>query len=343
MSLATKYRPNEFEEVCGQQSIIDILNRQVEIRKFSNCYLFSGPSGCGKTTLARIFARKINNNQGNPIELDAASNNGVDNVRNIITEARERSLDSEYKVFIIDECHMITNAGWNAFLKCIEEPPKYTIFIFCTTDPQKIPATILNRVMKFAVSKIPSVLIERKLNDICFAENINIDDGSIKYITKISNGGMRDAIAALDKIYQYSNIIDVNLTVLILGNYSYDSMFDLTNSIIDGNKMGVVSIIENLYSNGTDLKIFVDEYIDFVLDLTKYTVLRSGESLSIPQQYVTADPNNSRSVMYTTGIENGTVFFNKLLDKLMDAKLILRTDSSIKTTLIVLLLKICGE
>ena len=343
MSLATKYRPKEFNEVCGQQSIINILSRQVEVRNFSNCYLFSGPSGCGKTTLARIFARKINGGSGNPIELDAASNNGVDNIRTIITESRERSLDSEYKVFIIDECHMITTAGWNAFLKCIEEPPKYTIFIFCTTDPQKIPETILNRVMKFSISKLPDVLIERRLSDICSFENIYFDEASIKYITKISNGGMRDAISALDKVYQYSNVIDINLTTSILGNYSYDSMFDLTNLIIDGNRIGIISLVESLHSDGTDLKVFLDEYIDFILDLTKFTILKDSSSLSIPVQYINAESSNVRSVKYTTGIENNVAFFNKLLDKLMDAKLILKTDSSIKTTLIVLLLKICGE
>ena len=113
--------------------------------------MFSGSSGTGKTTLARIFANKVNEGKGNPIEIDAASNNGVDNVRYITEEAKTRALDAEYKIFIIDECHMITKEGWNAFLKCLEECPKYTMFIFCTTDPQKVPATIQNRVMRFSL------------------------------------------------------------------------------------------------------------------------------------------------------------------------------------------------
>lgn len=343
MSLATKYRPTEFNEVCGQQSIVNILNRQVDLRNYSNCYLLSGPSGCGKTTIARIFARKINNNCGNPIELDAASNNGVNNVREIIASAKERSLDSEYKVFIIDECHMITKEGWNAFLKCIEEPPKYTIFIFCTTDPQKIPETILNRVMKFTLSKVPDILISNRLMYICSKEGIDIDNESVQYITKISNGGMRDAIASLDKVYQYTKSITMNTTLSMLGLYSYDSMFDLTNAIVDGNKAGIIEIMNNLNSNGTDLKVFVDSYIDFLLELNKYVLLGAKAVIELPGNYVSADGSNPHSVKYATGFEGSSKYFTDLVSKMLDAKLIIRNDSAIKNTLTVLLLRMCGD
>ena len=144
-SLATRYRPKTLEEVCSQASIIKILKKQIQTGQIKNCYLLCGPSGTGKTTIARILAYLINEGKGEPIEIDAASNNSVDNVRNLIDQAHERAIGCKYKIFIIDECHMITPQGWNAFLKCIEEPPAFTIFIFCTTDPQKIPATILNR------------------------------------------------------------------------------------------------------------------------------------------------------------------------------------------------------
>ena len=129
-SLATIYRPVDFDSVKSQESIIKILKRQLELEQFSNVYLLCGPSGCGKTTVARIFANEVNKGKGIPIEIDAASNNGVDNIRNIIDAADGRSLDSEYKIFIIDECHMLTTQSWNALLKTIEEPPKYTIFYF---------------------------------------------------------------------------------------------------------------------------------------------------------------------------------------------------------------------
>ena len=130
-SLAVKYRPKTFSEICGQSSIVKIITRQIEMNEFKNACLFAGASGCGKTTIARIVANMINNGQGEPIEIDAASNNGVENVRQIIHDAQERSIDSKYKIYIIDECHSLTNQAWQAFLKCIEEPPTYTIFIFC--------------------------------------------------------------------------------------------------------------------------------------------------------------------------------------------------------------------
>ena len=153
-TLAVKYRPKTFDDVTEQGSIKIILQQQLSSGEIKNAYLFCGPAGCGKTTCARIFANEINNGLGNPIEMDAASNSGVDDVRNIIQQAQTKSLDSEYKVFIIDECHSISNTGWQAFLKLIEEPPAKSIFIFCTTDPQKIPRTILSRVQRYDFTKI---------------------------------------------------------------------------------------------------------------------------------------------------------------------------------------------
>ena len=180
LSLSVKYRPKTFEEVCSQKSIIKILNRQLELNKYSNLYMFSGPSGCGKTTLARIFANKINGGDQGTIEIDAASHNGVDNVREIIEDAQERSLTSQYKIFVIDEVHMITTAGWNAFLKCLEEPPAFTIFIFCTTNPEKIPETIKNRfAMRFDLTKVNTNEIESRLKYICEQEQFENFDESI--------------------------------------------------------------------------------------------------------------------------------------------------------------------
>ena len=163
ITLAVKYRPRTFDDVVEQEAIKVILSEQIKTNSFKHAYLFCGPAGCGKTTAARIFANDLNKGLGNPIEVDAASNSGVDNVREIIENAKRKSLDSDYKVYIIDECHALSNGAWQAFLKLLEEPPKGTIFIMCTTDPQKIPATILSRVQRYDFSKIPTDSIAARL------------------------------------------------------------------------------------------------------------------------------------------------------------------------------------
>lgn len=171
ISLANKYRPQSFDDVTEQGSVKVILKQQLESGTTKNAYLFCGGAGTGKTTCARIFANEINKGQGNPIEMDAASNNGVDDVRDIIDQAKKQSLDSEYKVFIVDECHMISNAGWNAMLKLIEEPPAKSVFIFCTTDPQKIPKTILSRVQRYDFQRLSHSGIYDRLRYIIDKEN----------------------------------------------------------------------------------------------------------------------------------------------------------------------------
>lgn len=170
-ALAIKYRPATWEDVTEQTSTTTILQQQLRSGEVKNAYLFCGPAGCGKTTCARIFANEINKGEGNPIELDAASNNGVDDVREIIQQAKTKSLDSEYKIFIIDECHALSNSAWQAMLKIIEEPPAKSIFIFATTDPQKIPKTILSRVQRYDFQRLSNSGICDRLKYIIKKEN----------------------------------------------------------------------------------------------------------------------------------------------------------------------------
>lgn len=332
-SLANKYRPKEFHDVSAQKSLIAILSRQLETKTFKNCYLFCGPSGTGKTTVARIFANKINQGAGTPIEIDGASNNGVENIRKITDDATERALDAEYKVYIIDECHMITTQGWNAFLKCIEEPPKYTIFIFCTTDPQKMPQTIINRCQVYNLSRIPDDEIKGRLHKICQLEHFDIAQDAVEHITRLSDGSMRQAIVYLDKCKDFSNEITLDTVVDCLGNYSYQTFLDLTNAVIDTNFELIINIIDNIYASGTDLKLFITSYFEFVLQLTKFCVLHSLEVAKIPSTL-------QKQVVYTTSIENNVAWFNNYLKKLLELKQMIKNDTDIKTTVEVMLMNI---
>ena len=285
-TLAVKYRPTTFDDVVEQGSVKTILQQQLKDGSIKNAYLFTGGAGTGKTTCARIFANEINDGQGNPIEMDAASHNGVDDVRSIIQQAKTKSIDSEYKVFIIDECHSISNTGWQAFLKMIEEPPAKSIFIFCTTDPQKIPKTILSRVQRYDFQRISQQGIIRRLIDILHKEGHEVDPFQtepVEYIAKIADGGMRDAITMMDKCLSYSDELTLQNVVDVLGVADYDDMMSLTDSIIESKTTEVIDVVEQFHSSGKDLKQFIKTYLQFLLDIQKVAVGCDWKYINIPK------------------------------------------------------------
>lgn len=284
MSLAVKYRPKRFDEVCGQDNVVRILTSQIENGDVRNVYLFTGSAGCGKTTCARIFANGVNHGLGNPLELDGASNNSVDDVRQIISQAKLKSLDSEYKVFIIDECHALSNSAWQAMLKLIEEPPMKTIFIFCTTDPQKIPKTILSRVQRYDFRRISQSVIVRRLEEILTAEGIaEWDKDAVDYIGKLADGGLRDAITLLDKCLAYDPHLSVENVVKTVGTTDFVMMIHLTNAVCSKDFKTCTEIIEELYDSGKDIKVFVKSYTQFLIDIKKYVIGCDWQFLSIPR------------------------------------------------------------
>lgn len=290
-SLAVKYRPKRFEDLCEQDYIKAVLGNQIKTKSFVHAYLFTGPAGCGKTTSARIFAMDLNEGKGTPIEVDAASNTGVDNIRTIIEDSKKRALDSEYKTFILDECHMLSNGAWNAMLKLLEEPPAKTIFIFCTTDPQKIPATILSRVQRYDFIKIPTESIEERLRFIVSEENKNsdsnytVDDDVYSYIAKLACGGMRDAITMLDKCLALSDTLDVITVSKVLGTVDYDIMFLLFDNISRGKPAldETLDVIDDVFNSGADMKTFIRQFMFFVKDICKIKVFNSFSTAVIPK------------------------------------------------------------
>ena len=286
MTLATVYRPKNFSDLCEQKSIVNILEYQIENNCPKNAYLFTGPAGCGKTTSARILANALNKGKGNPIEKDAARNNGVDKIRIIIDEAGFQSLESQYKIFIIDEYHMITNEGWNAMLKILEEPPKNTIFIFCTTDPQKIPATILSRVQRFDFQRITLNTIIDRLEYILKQENITTyKKEAIEFIARMANGGMRDAISLLEKCIDYAPEINIDTVIQALGFIDYDVLYDIVIALKDKNVADLITKLEEVYISGIDMKFLIKQLLAFILDVCTYSNLKNFKYVNIPEEF----------------------------------------------------------
>ena len=287
-ALATKYRPRTFKEVVCQDNIKKVLTNQLDTGEVKQAYLFCGSAGTGKTTSARIFANEVNAGKGKPIEIDGASNNGVDNIRNIIDDCRMKSLDSKYKVYIIDEVHMLSIGAFNALLKVLEEPPKGVIFILCTTDPHKIPATILSRVQRFQFKRIPQNEVVKRLQYVLQQEGkITYDMEALQYIAKLADGGMRDALMKLDTVLGYTTEITMEAVLDCLGITNYDYLFKIVSSIIKQDATTPMQLIDDLYKQGKDLKLFVKDLSKFILDLCKLELTQDINTTMIPPELKT--------------------------------------------------------
>ncbi|MFW6311789.1 MAG: DNA polymerase III subunit gamma/tau [Nanoarchaeota archaeon] len=307
MQLAVKYRPKTFEDVAGQDLIKQVLVNQVDNNELSTGYLFSGGSGIGKTTIARILA---NNLDAEIIEIDGASNNGVENVREIRKNVNYKSISNDYKVYIIDECHMLSKGAWNALLKTLEEPPEKVIFMLCTTEPEKVPETIQTRVQTFQFNRLSVEEVKERLRYIAKKEEKEVPDEVLTYIAKISQGGMRNAISILDKsldlqVLNIQNIID------LIGGVEYKYMIDLLNNILKKDPNSVISIIDDLHMKGRNLKLFISEFVEFIVDLTKYAMNSDNKKvfnyINIPSIYKN-DLDNIITKLVETGFKLGDLF-----------------------------------
>ena len=288
-ALAIKYRPQTFEDLTEQSAVVTILTNQIETNTIKHGYLFCGGAGTGKTTSARIFANMINKGAGTPIELDAASNNSVEDIRRLTEDAQTQSIDSEYKVFVIDECHSLSNQAWQAMLKTLEEPPAKAIFIFCTTNPEKIPQTILSRVQRYNFQRISQEGIVTRLEYILTREISTVMPeykDALEYIAKIADGGMRDGITLMDKCLSFSSDLTVENVIKALGVTDYNTMFDLNNAFFEKDKPKLIKIVSDVYSSGMDLKLFIKTYFEFLLDLNVYCLTKDLSMTKIPEIWV---------------------------------------------------------
>lgn len=279
--LYRKYRPTNFDELVGQEHIKKILKNSIINEKIAHAYMFTGPRGTGKTSTAKIFARTLNclnikdgiccskcsncldfNTSPDIIEMDAASNNSVDDIRNIVESVGIAPTNGRYKVYIIDEVHMLTTSAWNAFLKTLEEPPKNVIFILATTDIQKVPITVLSRCQRFDFNRIDRELIVKNLTNICDKENIKYDTEAIEEIAYLSDGCMRDALSILDQLSKVSDKINMDVLKNNYGTVTSEEI-DLLYSYILKNNIGLLTEkLSEIKSTGIDIKILIDKILD---------------------------------------------------------------------------------
>lgn len=290
-NLAAKYRPRTFEDVTEQSVVVKMLkNLCSQEDLFNRNFLFIGSAGIGKTTLAKICANYLNDGQGQPIEIDAATHSGVDSIREIVQQARMYPIGSKYKVFIIDECHALSSASWQALLAILESGAAKSIFMFATTNPEKIPATIISRLQVFRLSKISLNGIIDRLKFVLDSEiregrKLTYTDDAVSFIAKLAKGGMRDAITLLDKCLSYSDVVDSTNILLALNLPNYDDYFSLLQSYSRKDNAGIVNLINKIYNSGVNFVKWFEDFHGFVLNVVKYIYLQDISETMIPIQY----------------------------------------------------------
>lgn len=290
-NLASKYRPRTLEDIVEQDIVVDILKKMSAAENLTcRCFLFIGPAGTGKTTTSRALATLWNQGANGVIEIDAASNNGVDAMREIVQQASIYPVNSEYKIFIIDEVHVLSQQAWQVLLKTLEEQPAKSIFFLCTTNPEKIPATILSRVQTFQLSKISLKGIHNRLKyvldcEIAEGRNITYTDDAITYIAKLANGGMRDALTTMDKALAYSSDIKIENLELALSLPNYNDYFDLLNALVKKNNECIIRIINDVYNSGVNFVKWFEGFHSFLCNIVKYIFLRDISLTMIPSTY----------------------------------------------------------
>ena len=300
-ALYREWRPRTFNDVVGQEHITTTLKNQILNNRIAHAYLFCGTRGTGKTSTAKVFAKALNClnlidgepcnqcemcrkiNEGLAIdvtELDAASNNGVDKIRDIIDDVKYPPQEAKYKVYIMDEVHMLSTGAVNAFLKTLEEPPRNVIFILATTDPQKLPITILSRCQRFDFKRINNAEITARLRKIVNDQNVLADERSLNLIARVSDGAMRDSLSILDQAISMGNgNVDYNTVVSMLGLVTNEHLFNLTNAVIQRSVEKSIEIIEDVIYSGKDIYLFIKDLLAHYRNLLMVKVTNNPDEV----------------------------------------------------------------
>jgi DNA polymerase-3 subunit gamma/tau len=354
--LARKWRPQTFQDVIGQEHITQTLTNAIKIGRLAHAYLFGGPRGIGKTSIARILAKAINCKEGEPgipcnkciscteitdgssvdvQEIDGASNRGIDEIRALRENVKYMPSSSSYRVYIIDEVHMLTMPAFNALLKTLEEPPAHVKFIFATTETHKVPVTILSRCQRFDFKKIPQAILINHLETIAAAENIQVSKSGLALIARESDGCMRDAQSLLDQVISFAGekAEDRDITE-ILGVIDSDILFEASHAIIEGSSATCLEIVDRIYNYGYDIKEFYSALMSQFRNLL-VSVLASQNNLLDMND---SDQKRARSQAEQAGSEKLQILLNFLINREQD----LRFTSNARLLLETTMIKLCN-
>ncbi|HWQ91277.1 MAG TPA: DNA polymerase III subunit gamma/tau, partial [Clostridia bacterium] len=299
--IARKYRPQRFSDVVGQEHVTQTLSHAIEQNRIAHAYLFCGPRGTGKTTIARIFAKCLNCTGGpkvqfddndprckeiaegrslDVLEIDAASNRGIDEIRGLRETVRYAPASSKFKVYIIDEVHMLTKEAFNALLKTLEEPPEHVKFMFATTEPEKVLATILSRCQRFDLRRIPAALIVKHLSQIALQESVEISQPALFAIARGAEGGMRDAESTLDQLISFcGNKIEESDVLSMFGLTAQSSLLELSGAILAGSVETALRQLNHLASQGKDLGRLLSDLLNHFRNLLIFQVSKGDLSM----------------------------------------------------------------